>query len=313
MRRAAWSVLLLLASGPLLAAVDGAEQLARIGHAVRNLNYSGTIVYQEGEAMQSIRIVHQLVDGREQEYLQSLDGSAQEVMREGDRVVCLLGQDGPALIGHRDGSGDFPSRWAALPDDLSRSYDLYVGERGRVAGREARLLRIDSRDDLRYDHRIWFDEASGLPLRTELVGSGDVPLEVILFTDLQLWPDSDPARLADVLGRARTVLDAMETSAPVPMPPTWQVRELPEGFTLIATRRESMPGIESQVEHLVYSDGLATVSVYVEIPATSAMTGGRMIGAMSTFAQHDGNRQVVVIGDVPMETARRIGESVAPK
>jgi len=306
---------LMLGSLPAMAG-EGADLLQRIGQAVRGLNYEGTIVYHAVGAMETLRVVHQVIDGHEQEYLQSLDGAASEVIRDGEDVVCLLGESGVMLAGHRAVNTDFLSRWAALPADLERYYEITVEAGERVAGRDARLLRIDSRDDLRFGHRIWFDESNGLPLRTELVGAEGPPLEVMMFTELKLWPVADPARLADVLDRMRAALVEVGQEEPPAAPPRlqWQIPAMPDGFVMIDLRRQSLPGSDNRVDHMVYSDGLATVSVYVEDPATSmAMAGGRSLGAVNTFAVRDGARQVVVVGDVPMTTVRMIGESLRPE
>lgn len=309
------AAVLLLSALPA-AAGEYTALLERIGQAVRGLNYEGIIVYRGAGTMETMRIVHQVIDGREQEYLQSLDGTAREVVREGDRVVCLLDEDRVVLVDHRVAGADFPSRWAMLPAGLERYYEITATLRERVAGRAARLLRIQSRDALRYSHRIWVDEASGLPLRTELVNRDGPPLEVMMFTELQLWPEPDPELLADVLGRMRVALAGASPAARPSTPAVgqWRITALPDGFVAIDQRRQNLPGSDVLVDHLVFSDGLATVSVYVEFPAMSeAMAGGRRLGAVSTYAVRDGERQVVVVGDVPMATARLIGDSVQPR
>jgi negative regulator of sigma E activity len=65
----------------------------------------------------------------------------------------------------------------------------------------------------------------------------------------------------------------------------WEIGELPPGFQLKHHNRYTSPDHFDQLEHLVYGDGLATISVYIE-PAGSGedvIEGGSRRGAVNAF------------------------------
>jgi len=67
------------------------------------------------------------------------------------------------------------------------------------------------------------------------------------------------------------------------------------------------------VEHLVYSDGLAAVSVFIEKtdrPAGVGSKGPSRMGAIHAYSKVMDGEQVTVVGEVPESTVAMIGESV---
>jgi sigma-E factor negative regulatory protein RseB len=176
------------------------------------------------------------------------------------------------------------------------------------------MLDIRPRDELRYGYRLWLDEATGLPLKSELLAAGGETLERVVFTDIQLHDTADPDRAAAIRARKAQVRAMVgKTSAVAEVEARrWQVSDLPTGFALADYR--TYPGTGDGIDHLVFSDGLATVSVYVE-PAKPGqpLNGTHRAGAVSTFALVRDAHQVVVVGDVPMATAHIIGVAVNPR
>jgi sigma-E factor negative regulatory protein RseB len=69
---------------------------------------------------------------------------------------------------------------------------------------------------------------------------------------------------------------------------------------------------EAEVEHWVVSDGLASVSIYLEkaIDKAEQFEGATQMGAISVFGAVIDGAQVTVIGDVPGETVEAIARSV---
>ena len=65
-------------------------------------------------------------------------------------------------------------------------------------------------------------------------------------------------------------------------------------------------------EHLVYSDGLAAVSVYIERsdPESSPETGFRQLGTTHAFSRLADDMLITVVGDVPSITVRTIADAV---
>ncbi len=306
-------LLLLVPPAALASQEDPLRALARMSEAVAQLNYEGTFVYEHAGQLQTMRIVHQADAGGEREHLVSLDGDPREVLRDRDDAVCILADGKPVHLDRHRARGAFPGRPLGEMPDLATFYAIEYGPASRVAGRSARMLEIRPRDGLRYGYRLWLDEVTSLPLKSELLTAEGESLERVVFTDIELLDAADPDRAAAIRARQAQVR-AMVGDTPAATgveSRRWQVSDLPPGFTLADYR--SYPGAGDGIDHLVFSDGLATVSVYVE-PAGEGqpLNGTHRMGAVSTFALVRDAHQVVVVGDVPLATAHIIAVAVTP-
>lgn len=304
---------------PLAAAASpGGEPTAwllRMASSVQELNYAGRFVYSRAGQLETMQVVHQVDANGEREHLLSLDGSQREMVRDGDSAVCILGDQPPVWLDRSTARTAFPASRIADVDRLGEHYSLVLGGEARVAGRVARELAIRPRDQLRYGYRLLVDEQSGLPLKSELLGDSGEVLEQILFTELTLQENADPQWMESIKQRkqrARAAIGHAETPVAAAVR-RWHVAELPAGFGIAAYRSYPMQQGDASVDHLVFSDGLATVSVYVEPTGSeSPLSGAGRMGAVSTYARVHAGHQIVVVGDVPMATVRQIGGAVVP-
>lgn len=295
--------------------------LQRMTHAVRATNYVGVCIYRFGDDLQAIRIVHQVKDGHRRERLVSLNGAAQEIIRNNAQATYILADghtlsqarsllDTPlntAFSGNATFSGDLHS--------LLGAYDLELMGTSRVAGRVARRLDIVPHDRFRYGYHLWIDEQSGLLLRSDLIDTDAEPVEQIMFTELetpQTIPDEwlEPTLSGDKITwtRKQVTHATPATSAA----PGWQIGGLPTGFRLTLQEHHPSRGDpNASVEHRLYSDGLATVSVYIQRQeGNHPFNGWSRMGAVSAFGRTLDHYQIVVVGEVPPSTVQQIGESV---
>lgn len=312
--------LLLGAAGPIHANLNQAAQtlLQRMIHAVRSTNYVGVCVYRSGDNLQAIRIIHQVKEGHRHERLISLTGPAREIIR-GNARATYLQPSGHSITGNfrfldTPLETSFPdSAWPGEVKDLHHVYNLELLGTDRIAGRDARRLNIISHDPFRYGYRLWIDEKSGLLLRSDLIDEAGEPLEQIMFTALET-----PETIADDWLKP-TLPGAEITWYPEPVPSAmtssgsaWKVDNLPEGFRLAFRGRHSVVGHRDgrSVEHRLYSDGLATVSVYIQQESDHPFNGWSRMGAVSAFGRTLDGYQIIVVGEVPPLTVQRIGKAV---
>lgn len=298
----ALALLLLLLAGPA-AADQAADLLQRMHHAVHALDYVGTLVYGERGRMEALRVYH-AGGPPERERLVSLTGDPREVVREDGRVTCIgLGNAAPMTFPAAPGLPSLPATAGAA---ASPHYAVALAGSSRIAGRDADEIAIRARDAFRYSFRAWVDRDTGMLLKAVRLGADGATVDQLMFTDISIGQQPAEADLqassaAQVLppGAGAAVLAADQAR--------WTVRDLPPGFRLMSVARGPAAG----EEHQVYSDGLASVSVYVE-PAAAADTlspaGSR--GAISVFARHQDGFRVVVIGDVPERTVQRMAHGV---
>jgi len=287
--------------------------LDRMVQAAQTLNYDGTFVYQSGGNTESMRIIHRSDANGQRERLLSLSGVAREVLRDNRRVTCILPDDGSVMVGKTRGVNTGPLfSGVAIPDN----YDLRMHGLDRVAGRMAERLELAPRDIYRYGYRLWLDRASGLLLRNDVVDANQLTRESVAYTSLSL-----PAEIPDSLlepgisgvGFKRLSWDESD------VPPTaaeaagdWLAQWVPDGFQLHEHVRQLRTGSDVPVEHMVFSDGLASVSIFIERLNASSMplNGPSSVGAISAFGRMLGEYQITVVGEVPAATVERVGQGV---
>lgn len=275
------------AAGP---ASEAQKHLERMSVALQELSYQGVFVYRRDEELSAMKVIHLAHKEGERELLLTLTGEARETVRD-SRRFGLMGQQ---VAGRLAGVDSY--------------YQLAPVSRDRVAGRDARLVAVVPRDQFRYGYRLWLDVKTGLLLKSDLLGEQGRVLEQVMFTAIELLPEKEKQRLlAETAGQPVVADDRggapMERSK-------WQVAAVPAGFQLITTRATTPQG---GVAHMIYSDGLASVSVFIEAgqaPGEKAFTGLSSMGAVNAYGNVVAGHQVTVVGEVPEVTVRTIGQSI---
>lgn len=297
--------------------VDAHELLARMATATKGLNYDGIFVYQRGEQSDTMRIIHRADDGNgERERLVSLTGAAREVIRDGEAVRCYFPEDRAVMVEKARPRKLFLSEFAQPLERIAELYQFSVAGRDRVAGRSAWVVAIHPRGAFRYGYRLWVDEDSGLLLRSHVVDVNGTPLEQIIFTQIDTPATIPDALLEPELGSRDYTLYTNEPSpiAASSEQGSWVVNWLPEGFVENSTQSEVLAPDSAPVRHMVFTDGLAIVSVFVEKAGNPArrIEGFSSMGAVNAFSMLTHDHQVTVVGEVPPMTVRQIASSVAP-
>jgi sigma-E factor negative regulatory protein RseB len=314
--RFAPAALLLLVLSPAVHAEDAAQWLARAAHAARNLNYVGTIVYQIGPRVETSRLAHLYDNGVELEKLVSLDGPAREVVRTQTDVRYYYPDVKLIKIEPRTFRNAFPSLSAEQQRSLSQYYDFHIVTGERIGGHAAEVVSFEPRDGLRYGHRFWSDSATGLLLKARILNErGDV-VEQFSFTDLQVnakidrslvepsWPDTPPDwRIREGSGGD---VKLQETG--------WSVSRIPPGFAKIMEGFRKLRGKPEPVAHLVFSDGLVAISVFIEpMPPSVGATGLTQQGGLNIYSFRLDDHLVTALGEAPGATVRQIATSVVPR
>ncbi len=277
----------------------------------RGLNFEGVFVYAQGGRLEAMRVVHgQGADGDWQR-LVALSGPPREVLVANHDVSGTMAQGQVALRAGRIASS-FP---VALPRDLATLEVHYrfvpLGE-DRVAGRAARVVGVEPRDRLRFGYRLWLDRDCGLVLRSALLDEDGHTLEQLMFTSLELLEAPPPEPGAGELQAAQAAGKVLQPERAEPS--RWRVGQLPAGFEPVRYSRFGRHSDGRETDHIVYSDGLATISVFVEKLDGGAplLEGYSRIGPMSAYGLVHGEYQVVVIGEVPRAAVEMAARSLEP-
>lgn len=288
-----------------------AEWLERMSRAVSTIDYEGTVIRrQDGEA-QALKVVHKVIDGVVNEKVITQEGNGLEIIRIGNEVHCILPDKKSVLI---EQWNDRSTLFSTLPGSevtFGPQYDLSVVREERVAGRPAVLLAVRPHDSFRFGHRIWLDRETAFPLRTELIGNDGEMIEQFKFADINLESSVSQQALAPSidLDSFTWYTDPVRVQA-AEIETDWVCDDLPAGFRVISTRHEQLPGADTPVTHIVYGDGLATVSVFIAEQPDEEIARRSNLGAASSFSIESGDYQITAVGEVPAETVQRIASAM---
>jgi sigma-E factor negative regulatory protein RseB len=287
-----------------------ATSLARMAAAVDDLYYEGTLVYLADNRLETLHIVHSVAGGQAEERLVSLSGPVRAVTRHQDEVTCVLSGDHPISVKRKPAIPDLLRARAIDPAVLAANYTLYPLGETRVAGRDTDVVGVIPRDDYRYGYRFYLDRQTGLPLKSDLMGTSGEPIEQIMFAAVQVdtaraksavRPDSGDALAAAPDGNPEPLATGSGAGGASP----WRFEALPPGFAV--RMHDSWPeGTEGKAEHFLVTDHLASVSVFVEGAGQGALTGATRIGAVHAAGGQVGGHQVTVVGQVPAETVAAV-------
>ena len=296
--------------------------LKRMNDAFAELDYDGLFSFWSGGNMASLRVVHVVKDNVEHERLVHLNGAPREIVREGKKVLCIL-QPGDRLVsmGGAIPAGPFARAFIRDFSDVSSHYELAMKGEGRIAARSAVRMTLKPRDQHRYGYRLWLDKETGLLLKSELMDENQrKALEVFQFNHVALGSDVDEAALkpeqpsGSVVDHLRVAESADNGAHP---DVKWKAGWLPDGFEMAASDLRHAPATEQDVSTLMYSDGLAAVSVFVEDMPNAAATNmltrkGATVSVTRLVHGPDKARHLVtVIGEVPPKTATAIASNIS--
>ena len=307
-RHLAWPV---LAVGQLACSVDALAQrsgpndwLNRMAAAVQRTSYQGTVIrIQDGRA-EALKVVHTVEDGVIRERVVAQEGNGLEIIRNGNEVHCILPDRKKVLVEEWD---DQSTLFSTLPSSEVRfgnEYDVSIVREERVAGRRAILIAIRPHDSYRYGHRIWLDVDTAFPLQTQLIGDDGSAIEQVKFADISLNREVQASALAPSVSTedfnwftqaSRHSRQAVRTE--------WHSDDLPLGFRARSTHEERLPGSEHvTTTHILYSDGLANVSVFVAPAEAGVKVGPSRVGGTNSYSAIVEGHRITAVGEVPAIT-----------
>jgi sigma-E factor negative regulatory protein RseB len=292
-------------------AEDGLALLQRIAQGSRQLTYSGTFVYRSGDKADISRIAHSVSEGREIERIEALDGSPREVLRWGSEVKCFFPEEKLLIIENRSNQRGFPALLPAGLGGVPEHYAIRSGSQGRVAGVMSRAVLLEPRDDLRYGHEFWMDAASGLLLKATLLGARGETLESFAFTQVKIGGPLEQGALKPRFDSERVRVQQVRATEVKPDDMSWIFRTLLPGFRKVAAMKRQTAPENPESLHVVFSDGLASISVFIEPGGSAGETETlSAVGPVNVYRRQVGEHRVVVMGEVPALAVRRLGDGI---
>jgi len=288
---------------------EAGEWLNKLAQAEQKQSYQGSFVYERNGSFSSHEIWHKVENGKVSERLLQLDGAAQEVVRVDGKVECVSG----ALAGGVTPPADAAQRLLD-PLKLMGWYDLSVAGKSRVAGRDAVIVTLTPRDQHRYAFELHLDRATGLPLRSLMINDKGQLLERFQMTRLDAEVPSDEDLRASAACKPVQHVAAASNDKVA----GWRSDWLPPGFELINSSVRRDPKQGGAVSSLMYDDGLARFSVFLEQVDDDGGNDMRtQLGPTSAVSRRlntpKGKVMVTVVGEIPLGTAERVALSMRPQ
>ncbi|KQM68321.1 MucB/RseB C-terminal domain-containing protein [Xylophilus sp. Leaf220] len=298
---------------PAAAEVDVLPWLVRTHEASKNRTYAGTLVVLSANgALSSSRIWHACKGEQRVERIESLTGAPRSSFRRNDEVVTFLPELHVARSERRDSFGLFPNLLRVGDAAVRESYGARPLGSQRVAGMDTEVVQVQPRDASRYGYRLWMDKASGLTVQLQtLDGTGRV-LEQAAFSELQLdapVPMDKIVRMMSNTGDYKVEkLDVTRTTAEAE---GWALAQPVAGFRPLNCLRRSAPTKTNTVQW-VFSDGLATVSLFIEPYGAQPRAESQMaVGVTQMLSRRvSGDWWVTAVGEVPLQTLQTMVQSL---
>lgn len=295
--------------------VDAWLVLQKASLAAHELSYKGIFVYQSGDAAKSVQLTHMNYGQGEYARMALLDGSPREVLAQGNDASIYSPKNEKVLIEKKRGQNIFPALLPTNLEAIKNCYQAQLGASERVGGRDAQVVKLLPKDRMRYGFKFWADKEYGLLLKATMFNGQGVPLEQIGFSQL-VWmegqsmdwfrPQLDKSKIYE-MGANNPKAESSDID--------FDVADLPPGYQKVDQVKKMVQGKQAPVTQLIFSDGLSSVSLFVE-PMVKGMRpriGHTIVGATNIYASINEGHQVVVVGEVPEVTVVQFAHSVSFK
>ncbi len=293
------------------------QWLQKMSMAMQDLSYKGNFVYLQDNQLESMSIIHVKDSQGMRERLISLNGEAREILRDNNNLTCIWPSSRQVVVDQSNQSTASPI-W--IPDDvkrLSSFYDFSIVGKDRVANKDSIIILIKPKDEYRYGMKVWIDEEKGLFLQSLLLDDKGLIKEQIMFTDISLLQSGDASSFSVIpqidngyaLIRSHTGKNSKHLKADA----RWNLVNLPGGFWIESSFKKKMPESNDFTQQMILTDGMASVSVFIERTSAQSLTGESSIGAVNAYGARVNDYTVTAIGEVPAITVKTLANSAVFK
>ena len=294
------------------------DWLSRLHEASKRRSYIGTYVVSSGGQMQSAKIWYVCEGTQQIERVESLTGAPRSTFRHNDKVVTFMPEQKVVRSERREAPGNFPELVQSADNQIAEFYKLKAEGVERIAGLESDVVLLIPKDNMRFGYRVWTEQKKGLVVKLQTLDSDGRVLEQAAFSELQLDAPVKLDKLLQMMGKVDGY--RVEESALVKTTASaegWRLVAPVAGFKPMSCYKRPTSGgaLADDPMQWVFSDGLASVSLFVE-----PFDRQRHIkeSAMSTGATHTITRQLgsywlTAMGEVPMSTLKQFASGLERK
>lgn len=283
------------------------DWLNRAAVAATQQNYSGVYVYHHGEHVEVLRVLHRKQGKRELEKVEVMDGTPRQFLRINNDVYCHLPDGKNVRLERNAPRRFFPALLPGQPAKLLDYYEARLGGSERVAGRHCQVVILEPRDGYRYGYDLWLDKQTGLPLKSRTLNENGSVVSMFVFSEIQIGKAPDVSLFRNDLAGKQIHRASLDKPTGI----AWSVVP-PPGYEQVQDAVRVLPGKEAPVIHLVFSDGLSVLSMFVEPvdPQVQRLQGLSAEGAIGVYAREVDGYTVTTLGEVPNTALIETGNSV---
>jgi sigma-E factor negative regulatory protein RseB len=296
----------------IFAAEDPWLIINQAAHAAKNLNYEGIFHSQHSNEIKSIKVMHAFYHNEEYTRVIMLDGDRGEVLSEGNNVVVYHSTNDNVIVEKRKKQHLFPAVFPLNLEALKKNYRLSFGPLERIAGRLAQLVVLVPQDEFRYSYHFWFDKETSIPLKMIVSDKQNKAIEQSSFNQITFQKNINLDWFHTNMKKVKKSIDRKEIAQKVLKNRFWVVKNIPPGFSEVDFISHRIPGLNIQSHQLIYSDGLAYVSVFIRPISKGAKpkVGEVTIGSSNICAKYYNGYQIMSIGSVPFKTVKYFSKSI---
>ncbi|MDE3021141.1 MAG: MucB/RseB C-terminal domain-containing protein [Pseudomonadota bacterium] len=290
---------------------DGLGWLEKSALAAHNLNYQGIFVYQHGHYTETSRILHRIGQSGELERLESLDRTPRVIIRTSQNIRYYNLDQRIEMVEPLPSDNAFPAIFPEQMSRLSNYYNIALGPLSRYSGLPCQMVKLTPIDNLRYARHMCIGLGSGLLLHDSVLNSKHKPVENLTFTELAIGGNIKKSDIFEGLGgtwqiKKSSLNENMKGSVDFKLEP------LPAGFHKVAEMMRDMPGRSQPVEHLIYTDGLTAVSLFIEPSGANPVfrIGLSCAGVIHVYTRIENGYTITALGEVPAVTVKKFARAV---
>lgn len=325
-----------VANQPPVAVRTVNDWLLRMHDASKQRAYIGTFVVSVGADMSSAKIWH-VCDGELQmERVETLTGVPRSIFRRNNDVITFFPEQKVARTEQRESLGLFPNFLKSNNTAIADYYALKVLDVDRVAGFETDVVQLAAKDRFRYSYRIWTERKSGLVVKLQTLDATGRVLEQAAFSELSIDAPVKMDRLAQMMGNtAGHKIEHIGLIKTTALAQGWVLTQGVPGFASMACYKRSVQSaaapatvpagssaganaVEADAGNTmqwIFSDGLATVSLFVEVYDRKRHTqeGSMSLGATHTLTKRMNESWLTAVGEVPLATLKIFAQQLERK
>lgn len=300
------------------------DWLLRMHEASTNQSYIGTFVVSAGGSMSSAKIWH-VCEGKQQvERVETLSGAPRSIFRHNNQVVTFLPDHKLARSEKRESLGLFPELFKSADSRIADFYKFRQEGIERVAGADADIVTLVPRDNLRFGYRVWTERKNGLVVKLQTLDAEGRVLEQAAFSELQLDAPVKMDKIIQMMGRTdgyrveKQVLVKTTASAE-----GWELKAPVAGFNPMSCYRRPVSATSARANtapgegplQWIFSDGLASVSIFVEPldRQRHIRESSLSLGATQTMTKQLDAYWITLVGEVPLATLKLFASGLERK